>query len=211
MPGGVKTIDARGLFVLPGGIDTHTHLNMPFMGTQTADDFYSGTRAALAGGTTTIMDFVIPEKGASLVETYKKWRSWADGVSCCDYAFRVAIPEFKRGKTDVEMETLTREFGINAFKCFMAYKDTLMLSDEELLGVFQKCRQIGALAMVHAENGDIIDYNVKKLKSLGVTGPEGHLQSRPEEVEAEATYRAIVMANQVNCPLYVVLYILRPL
>lgn len=204
MPGGVRTIDARGLYILPGGIDTHTHMNMPFMGTTTCDDFYSGTKAALAGGTTTIMDFVIPPKGASLVAAFKKWNEWAKDNACCDYTFRVAIPEFKKGKTDVEMETLVKEFGVNSFKCFMAYKGDLMLTDEELIGVFAKCRELGAIALVHAENGEIIDYNVKKLKSQGVSGPEGHLQSRPEEVEAEATNRAIVLANQVNCPLYVV-------
>ncbi|KAI2810458.1 hypothetical protein BLOT_001619 [Blomia tropicalis] len=204
VPGGVKTIDARGFYVLPGGIDTHTHLNLSFMGAQSADDFYSGTKAALAGGTTTIMDYVIPEKGASMIDAYKKWRSLADGVACCDYTFRVAITEYKNGKTDSEMETLVKECGINGFKCFMAYKDILMLSDEELLNVFQKCRDLGALPLVHAENGNIVDYNVKKLKNLGISGPEGHLQSRPEEVEAEATNRAITIANQVNCPLYIV-------
>lgn len=204
MPGGVRTIDARGLYILPGGVDTHTHMNMPFMGTTTCDDFYSGTKAALAGGTTTIMDFVLPPKGVGLVAAFKKWNEWAKDNACCDYTFRVAIPEFKKGKTDVEMESLVKEFGVNSFKCFMAYKGDLMLSDEELIGVFDKCRELGAIALVHAENGDIIDYNVKKLKSQGVSGPEGHLQSRPEEVEAEATSRAIVLANQVNCPLYVV-------
>lgn len=190
--------------MLPGGIDTHTHLNTSFMGCQSADDFYTGTRAALAGGTTTILDIVIPEKGTSLIEAFKKWRSWADGVACCDYALRVAVPEFIAGKTDVEMETLVKEHGVNSFKCFMAYKDCLMLRDEDLLKVFQKCRDLGALPIVHAENGDIIDFNIKKLKSLGITGPEGHLQSRPEEVEAEATNRAVVLANQVNCPVYIV-------
>ena len=174
------------------------------MGTRSVDDFYSGTKAALAGGTTTVLDFVIPEKGTSLVEAYKKWRSWADGMSCCDYGFRVAVTEFKKGKTDLEMEILVKECGINGFKCFMAYKNSLMLNDEELINVFQKCYDLGALALVHAENGDIIDYNIKKLKSLGITGPEGHYQSRPEDVEAEATSRAITLANQVNCPLYVV-------
>ncbi len=150
------------------------------------------------------MDFVIPPKGVGLVAAFKKWNEWAKENACCDYAFRVAISEFKKGKTEAEMEALVKEYGVNAFKCFMAYKGDLMLTDEELIAVFAKCRELGALALVHAENGEIIDYNVKKLKSQGVTGPEGHLQSRPEEVEAEATNRAIVLANQVNCPLYVV-------
>ncbi|KAH7638562.1 dihydropyrimidinase-related protein 2-like protein [Dermatophagoides farinae] len=204
VPGGVKTIDANGFFVLPGGIDTHTHMNATFMNAKTADDFYSGTRAALAGGTTTIMDFVLTEKGQSLIESFKKYRSQSDGLACCDYTFRVVIPEFIKGKTDSEMDTLVREHGINSFKLFMAYKDVLMLRDDDLINVLIKCRQLGALPVVHAENGDIIDYNIRKLKNMGITGPEGHLQSRPEEVEAEAVTRITTMANQVNCPVYIV-------
>lgn len=204
VPGGIKTVDARGCYVLPGGIDTHTHFNMPFMGTNTVDDFYSGTRAALAGGTTTVLDFALPAKGTSLVDAFKKWRAMADGVACCDYGLKVIVPEFKKGKTDIEMEALVKEHGVNAFKVFMAYKNDLMINDEDLINVLDKARQLGALTAVHAENGDIIDYNVKKLKSLGITGPEGHLQSRPEEVEAEATNRVITLANQLNSPLYIV-------
>lgn len=200
----MKTIDARGYYVLPGGIDTHTHFNLNFMGCQSVDTFYSGSKAALAGGTTTILDFVIPEKGTSLIEAYKKCRSIADETICCDYSVRVAIPEFIKSKTDVEMEALVKEYGVNSFKCFMAYKDSLMLRDEDIINVFQKCRELGAIPCVHAENGDIIDYNIQKLKNLGITGPEGHLESRPEDVEAEATNRAIVLANQVNCPVYIV-------
>lgn len=203
VPGGVRTIDARGYYVLPGGIDSHTHLNANFMGCQSVDDYYSGTKAALAGGTTTVLDFVIPEKGASLIDAYNKTRSNADNA-CCDYAFRMVIAEYVKGKTDVEMEALVKECGINSFKVFMAYKDYLMLRDEDLLNVFDKCRELGALPVVHAENGDVIDYNVRKLKALGVSEPYGHLESRPEEVEAEATNRVIMLANQVNCPVYIV-------
>ncbi|XP_046654492.1 dihydropyrimidinase-like isoform X4 [Daphnia pulicaria] len=203
VPGGSRVIDARGKFVIPGGIDTHTHLQLPFMGTTTADDFYTGTRAALAGGTTTIIDFVIPSKGQSLIEAYKQWRERADDKVACDYALHVAVtwwsPEVQQ-----EMEELCRDHGINSFKMFMAYKDLWQLDDTELFEAFERCKQLGAVAQVHAENGDIIKENCKKLLAAGVTGPEGHELSRPEEVEAEAVNRACVLANQVNCPLYVV-------
>ncbi|XP_071528927.1 dihydropyrimidinase isoform X5 [Panulirus ornatus] len=201
-PGGTRVVEAKGHLVMPGGIDTHTHMQLPFMGTFAVDDFYTGTRAALAGGTTMIMDFAIPQRGESLVEAYHRWRTWADPKVCCDYALHVGVTWWS-DKVAEEMEELTDQHGINSFKMFMAYKDTWQLGDEDLMKAFKTCKELCALAQVHAENGDIIKENSKKMLSLGITGPEGHELSRPEEVEAEATNRACVLANQVGCPLYI--------
>lgn len=204
IPGGTRIIDARGNFVIPGGIDPHTHLELKLMGATSVDDFYQGTKAAIAGGTTMIMDFVIPDKGESLLETYQVWREKADEKVCCDYGLHVAVTWWSEETTRKEMEILCKEHGINSFKMFMAYKGALMVTDPELYNIFEVCKDVGALAMVHAENGDIIVENTKRLLANGVTGPEGHELSRPEEVEAEAVNRAAVIASQVSCPLYVV-------
>ncbi|MBN3314713.1 DPYS Dihydropyrimidinase, partial [Atractosteus spatula] len=203
VPGGVKVIDAKDKLVIPGGIDTHTHMEFVFMGTQAVDDFYIGTKAAVAGGTTMILDFVIPQKGSSLLEAYDNWRSLADPKVCCDYSFHVAVTWWSE-QVKKEMETLVQEKGINSFKMFMAYKDVFMLSDHELYAAFSQCKELGAIAQVHAENGDLIAEEAKKMLALGIRGPEGHELCRPEEVEAEATQRAITIAHSVNCPLYVV-------
>lgn len=196
-------IDASNKYIMPGGIDPHTHFQLPFMGTSTADDFYQGTVAALAGGTTMIIDFALGPKGQSLVESYKQWRGWADPKVCCDYGLHVGVTWWDE-TVEQEMEDLVRNYGVNSFKMFMAYKGIFMLNDSELCETFRRCRELGSLAMVHAENGSIIDLNQKNLLAAGITGPEGHEQSRPEEVEAEAVHRAVVMAKQINCPLYVV-------
>ncbi|XP_066589606.1 dihydropyrimidinase isoform X4 [Prorops nasuta] len=202
IPGGTRTIDARGKYVMPGGIDPHTHFELTLMGAKSVDDFYQGTKAAVAGGTTMIIDFVIPNKEETLLEAYNRYRELADEKVCCDYALHVAITSWSQ-KIKEEMEILTLECGINSFKMFMAYKDLFMLRDSELIEAFKACKEIGALPMVHAENGDLIAENAKKLLEAGVTGPEGHEMSRPEEIEAEAVNRACVIANQVHSPLYV--------
>ncbi|XP_018057973.1 PREDICTED: dihydropyrimidinase isoform X7 [Atta colombica] len=202
IPGGTRTIDARGKYVMPGGIDPHTHFEFEFMGTKSVDDFYQGTKAAVAGGTTMIIDFVVPRKDESLVEAYERYRQSADQKVCCDYALHVAVTSWSP-KVKEDMATLVKEHGVGSFKMFMAYHDMFMLRDPELIETFKACKEIGAIAMVHAENGDLIAENAKKLLAAGVTGPEGHEMSRPEEVEAEAVNRACVIANQVNSPLYI--------
>lgn len=203
IPGGTRIIDARGKYVMPGGIDPHTHFELEFMGAKTVDDFYQGTKAAVAGGTTMIIDFVIPKKDESILEAYERYRESADQKVCCDYSLHVAITSWSP-KVKEEMGTLVKDHGVNSFKMFMAYRDQYMIRDPELIETFKACKELGAIAMVHAENGDIIAENTKRLLDAGVTGPEGHEMSRPEEVEAEAVNRACVIANQVNCPLYVV-------
>ncbi|ERE52443.1 dihydropyrimidinase-like protein [Cricetulus griseus] len=202
-PRGLRILDATGKLVLPGGIDTHTHMQFPFMGSQSVDDFYQGTKAALAGGTTMIIDFAIPKKGSSLIEAFETWRSWADPKVCCDYSLHVAVTWWS-DKVKEEMKTLAQDKGVNSFKMFMAYKDLYMVHDEQMYSAFSQCKEIGAVAQVHAENGDLIAEGAKKMLALGITGPEGHELCRPEAVEAEATLRAITIASVVNCPLYVV-------
>lgn len=201
IPGGTRVIDARGKYILPGGIDPHTHLELDFMGTTSVDDFYQGTKAAIAGGTTMIIDFVMPKKGESLLEAYDSWREKADEKVCCDYGLHMAVTWWSDSVKE-DMRILCAERGINSFKMFMAYD--FMLSDAELYLAFERCRNLGAIAQVHAENGSIIKKNVERLLASGVTGPEGHELSRTEEVESEAVNRACVIAHQVACPLYVV-------
>ncbi|ERE52444.1 dihydropyrimidinase-like protein [Cricetulus griseus] len=207
-PRGLRILDATGKLVLPGGIDTHTHMQFPFMGSQSVDDFYQGTKvpnsqvynlgslaapprsflrsardwsgvrnrvslgrkgarfwgedatsssqpAALAGGTTMIIDFAIPKKGSSLIEAFETWRSWADPKVCCDYSLHVAVTWWS-DKVKEEMKTLAQDKGVNSFKMFMAYKDLYMVHDEQMYSAFSQCKEIGAVAQVHAENGDLI-------------------------------------------------------
>ncbi len=201
-PKGATVVDAGGQYVMPGGIDPHTHMQLPFMGTVASEDFYSGTAAGLAGGTTMIIDFVIPAPQQNIMEAYKQWREWAE-KSVADYSFHVAITWWDES-VHADMETLVKKHGVNSFKHFMAYKNAIMCDDETLVNSFTRARELGAIVTVHAENGDLVFRLQKEVFEKGVAGPEGHPLSRPPEVEGEAANRAIRIAEVLNVPLYVV-------
>ena len=195
-------IDAGGQYVMPGGIDPHTHMQLPVMGTVSSDDFESGTAAALAGGTTMIMDFVVPDPGHSMLDAFRQWRAWAE-KSVADYSFHVSVTWWD-DSVGADMETLVREHGVNSFKHYMAYKGAIMADDEVLFRSFTKARELGALVTCHAENGDLVWLLQQQVFDKGITGPEGHPLSRPPVVEGEAANRAIRIAELVGVPVYIV-------
>ena len=201
-PMGATVVDAGGQYVMPGGIDPHTHMQLPFMGTVTMDDFYTGTAAGLAGGTTSIIDFVIPNPQQSLMEAYQTWRGWAE-KSAGDYSFHMAITWWDE-TVKRDMGTLVQTEGINSFKHFMAYKNAIMCDDETLVNSFKRAMELGAMPTVHAENGELVFLLQKQVAEMGITGPEGHPLSRPPMVEGEAANRAIAIADVLNVPIYIV-------
>jgi dihydropyrimidinase len=198
---GGEELDATGCYVMPGGIDPHTHLEMPFMGTYSADDFESGTRAALAGGTTMVIDFALPSPGQGLLDALEMWHN-KSGRANCDYSYHMAVTWW--GEQVFDDMAKVAEKGITSFKHFLAYKGALMVNDDELYASFQRVREVGGIAMVHAENGDVVAELSAKLLREGNTGPEAHAYSRPPQVEGEATNRAIMIADMAGVPLYVV-------
>lgn len=202
VPAGAEVIDAGGALVMPGGIDPHTHMELPFMGTVASEDFFSGTTAGMVGGTTTIIDFVIPDPKENILSAYKKWRGWAEKAAG-DYSFHVAITWWDES-VRADMATLVKDHGVNSFKHFMAYKNAIMAEDEVLINSFTRARELGALCTVHAENGELVFHLQQEILKQGITGPEGHPLSRPPEVEGEAANRAIRIAQVLNVPLYIV-------
>jgi dihydropyrimidinase len=198
-----KVIDASGKYVLPGGVDPHTHLDMPFGGTVTIDDVESGQTSAAFGGTTTHVDFIIQPAGASFAEALEEWRGKANGKQVIDMGYHMAVTDLKEGGTLEELATLPDQ-GITSYKLFMAYKGALMVDDETLFRTMQVAAETGALVMVHAENGDAIDVLVKEALAAGHTEPKYHALTRPPETEGEATNRAIQLSRVAGSPLYVV-------
>ena len=198
-----RVIDAQGCFLFPGGIDAHTHMELPFMGTFASDTFHSGTLAGLYGGTTTIVDFAIQTQGESLEAAIQEWHRKADGHAVGDYAFHCAVTDFNED-TRKEIPRVINELGINSFKTFMAYKGILMVDDRQMFELMKELVKHGGIITTHAENGDMVDHLVQKFLSEGKTEPRYHVLSRPAICEAEASGRVIDLAYQADCPLYIV-------
>src|SRR5690348_15359904 len=197
-----KIIDATGMYVLPGGIDCHTHLDMPFGGTTSADDFETGTRAAAFGGTTTLIDFAIQYKGQPLRAAFDAWMQKAAGKATTDYAFHCIITDLPNARLD-EMGELVRE-GVPSFKLFMAYPGVFMLDDATIFKAMRTASKIGGMICMHAENGGAIDVIVQQALAEGKTAPKYHSLTRPTTAEAEATARAIALAEMAGSPVYIV-------
>ena len=198
---GDTAIDAAGCYVLPGGIDPHTHLEMPFMGTTSADNYEAGTKAALSGGTTMVVDFCIPGQGQKLMDAWADWDRRSAGAAT-DYSYHMCIVAWSDAIRE-EMAAVV-EKGVTTFKHFMAYKGALMVNDEEMFASFRRCAELGAMPLVHAENGEVVAALQAEMLRRGIRGPEGHAYSRPPEVEGEAANRAIMLADQAGVPLYIV-------
>ncbi|HEX5448531.1 MAG TPA: dihydropyrimidinase [Gaiellaceae bacterium] len=199
-----KVIDATGKYVLPGAVDPHTHLAMPWRGETTIDDFESGHIAAAFGGTTTHVDFCIQGKGQTFGDALEMWHGKRDGKAIIDNGFHIAVTDLREGGTLEELARLPEEHGVTSYKLFMAYKDSLMVDDETLFKTMQVAAQTGALVMVHAENGDAIEVLMNEAIEAGHVEPKYHALTRPPETEGEATNRAVQLARVAGAALYVV-------
>ncbi|RPJ57563.1 MAG: dihydropyrimidinase, partial [Acidobacteria bacterium] len=197
-----RKIDASGKLVLPGGVDVHTHLDMPFGGTTSSDDFESGTIAAAHGGTTSIVDFAIQYKGERLHDAWENWARRAEGKAAIDYGFHMIVTDLT-DQVEEEMDALVRQ-GITSFKLFMAYRGVLMLDDASIFRALLRTGTNGGTICMHAENGDVIDVLVRRARAEGHTAPKFHALTRPARAEAEATHRAICLAEMAEVPIYIV-------
>jgi dihydropyrimidinase len=203
--GGVKpdrVLDATGLLVMPGGVDPHVHLDMPFMGTFSSDTHETGTRAALFGGTTTVIDFVLQKQGHSLKQALAEWNGRATGTAVGDYSFHMAVTDYN-DNSKAEIAEMVAQ-GITSFKTFMAYKGALMIDDRQMTALMQEVKKQGGMVTVHATNGDMIDYLIAKHRAEGKLSPLYHYLSQPEVTEAEASGRFADIANYTGCPGYIV-------
>lgn len=198
-----QEIDATGKLVMPGGIDPHVHLDMPFMGTYSSDNYETGTRAALYGGTTTVIDFILQTQGKSLQSALQEWKGRSDNNAVGDYSFHMAVTDFNED-TKKEIQHFIEVEGITSFKTFMAYKGALMIDDRQMVGLMQEVKKHGGLINVHATNGDMIDFLIAQHKSEGKLSPLYHYLSQPEVTEAEASSRFADLADYTGCPGYIV-------
>src|SRR5581483_646540 len=197
-----KVIDATGKYVLPGGIDVHTHLDMPFGGSTSADDFQTGTIAAAFGGTTSVVDFAIQYKGQTLHHAWETWMKKAESKAVIDYGFHMIMTDMN-DQTEQEMDALVRQ-GVTSFKLFMAYRGVFMLDDGSIFKALLRTGKNGGTICMHAENGDVIDVLVQRALAEGKTAPKYHALTRPPRAEAEATHRAIALAEIADVPVYIV-------